>query len=46
MIFFRRVWANPLKSKESGTVLTALENVFTEMTFKPHIVQSDNLTEF
>ena len=44
--FSRKVWARPLKNKESDTVLTALKSIFDEITFKPHIVQSDNGGEF
>ena len=44
--FSRKVWARPLKNKESETVLNALKSIFTEMTIKPHIIQSDNGSEF
>ena len=44
--FSRKVCVRLLKNKEASTVLTALKIMFDEMTFKPHIVQSNNETEF
>jgi hypothetical protein len=44
--FSRKVWARPLKNKESETVRKGLESIFNEMTFTPHILQSDNGSEF
>ena len=41
--FSRKVWARPLLNKRAATVLEALKSIFTEMTIKPHIIQSDNI---
>ena len=44
--FSRKVWARPLKNKYKETVLDGLKSIFDEMTIKPHIIQSDNGSEF
>ena len=44
--FSRKVWARPLKNKKKETVLDGLKSIFDEMTIKPHIIQSDNGSEF
>lgn len=44
--FSRKVWARPLKNKKKETVLDGLKSIFEEMTIKPHIIQSDNGSEF
>jgi hypothetical protein len=44
--FSRKVWAQPLKNKKKETVLDGLKTIFDEMTIKPHIIQSDNGSEF
>ena len=44
--FSRKVWARPLQNKKKETVLEGLQSIFDEMTIKPHIIQSDNGSEF
>ena len=44
--FSRKVWARPLKNKEAETIRDGLGSIFEEMTITPHILQSDNGTEF
>ena len=45
IIFLEKVRLNHWE-KKSGTVLESLKSIFTEMTIKLHIIQSDNGAEF
>ena len=37
---------NALNPNKNGTVLEGLQSIFDDMTIKPHIIQSDNGSEF
>lgn len=44
--FSRKVWARPLKSKETQPVLSAIDSICQEAEIYPHIIQADNGGEF